>query len=1083
MPWILILLEFALRLAPLGRYVTPDEPTWVSRTIQFADALAARDLSALPPTGHPGVTTMWLGTAGIAVRRLLLPADSIAHLNWIRRLAWLGPENGEAFRRLSVFLPWGRGAVVLVTTLGLIALYPMLKCLFDRRVALLAIGLLAFDPLLIGYSGLLHTDALLAVFSLLTLVSALNGLKTTSHRGERRYADIAWWFLAGLFGGLSLLTKTPTIVVIGFILGLIAFQALRLTFYASRFRSQAPHFLHNTTWLILDALIFLTTIALVFFALHPGMWADPAGTLDIVFNLAGRHVTSVQRTIFFAGQMVEDPGPAFYPVVFLFRVSPVVLIGLVAGLIFLRRLPPDRRLAFLALIAFAVLFGAAMSMATKKHDRYLLPAFPPLALAGALGISILVDWYTGKMVKGTDTPNPPARRAYQLTNLLISQSTSLPILFQALIALVFAAYPLLYYNPLLGGPAVAARVLPTGWGERMGAAARQLNRRFDAEHLTVAVGNVPSFAPIFDGHTIPLEENTIPLSDYIVAPRDQITDLPTYPSADFPISQSTAIYTNTAPFEQAAYLAERIRPDDLILVDAETPLPRRYEGPGTLLSAADLEGAPNEAAVHEWLAERVSGRDIIWLVASPGASPITAAHLRRQVEVFAEPVSTATVASAAITRFEKKPGFSRNPVSTTSQIATFGGRLTLVDGALPRGVAWPDAAKVVLRWQAQPTPLADHQAVVMLRGEHLWNTRESLVRNAVNFPTSVWEAGEWSDASYKLELPAGIPPGDYAVEVSLYDVGTGAKLGASGPDGAFLGTQVPVGQVIVAPPADSPDVAVLKIPKRIDASIGPLTLLGMESPPEQVLSGDHLPFAIFWQADAAPDVDYHVRLRLVGPDGTIGMEDVQPLSPYCTSQWRAGDRFQSRYTLHITPTLPAGRYQLVLDVPGEKESVSLATTKVLPRERSFALPEDMPQRLDLTFGEQIDLRGYALPDAQVAPGDVIPLTLYWQADGPTDRGYTLFVHLLGSDGLPHGQVDRVPGNGAAPTSSWAAGQVIVEDIALPVAADAPPGTYRVAVGFYDASYGDRLVAMDSSGQTLAGDQAILTEIEVTEGGP
>jgi hypothetical protein len=137
----------------------------------------------------------------------------------------------------------------------------------------------------------------------------------------------------------------------------------------------------------------------------------------------------------------------------------------------------------------------------------------------------------------------------------------------------------------------------------------------------------------------------------------------------------------------------------------------------------------------------------------------------------------------------------------------------------------------------------------------------------------------------------------------------------------------------------------------------------------------------------------------------------------------------------------------------------------------------------MTFGERIHLRGYALPDAQVAPGDVIPLTLYWQADGPTDRGYTLFVHLLGPDGLPHGQIDRIPGNGSAPTSSWAAGQVIVEEIALPVAADAPPGAYHIAVGFYDASYGDRLVAMDGSGQTLAGDQAILTEIEVAEGGP
>jgi len=120
--WTLVALGFLLRLAPLGRYVTPDEPTWVYRTIHFADALAARDWAAIPHTNHPGVTTMWLGTLGIVIHRLFNPAESAAHLEWIRRLAWLSPENGEAFSRLAFFLSWSRVAVALVTTLGLAAL-------------------------------------------------------------------------------------------------------------------------------------------------------------------------------------------------------------------------------------------------------------------------------------------------------------------------------------------------------------------------------------------------------------------------------------------------------------------------------------------------------------------------------------------------------------------------------------------------------------------------------------------------------------------------------------------------------------------------------------------------------------------------------------------------------------------------------------------------------------------------------------------------------------------------------------------------------------------------------------------------
>ncbi len=155
--------------------------------------------------------------------------------------------------------------------------------------------------------------------------------------------------------------------------------------------------------------------------------------------------------------------------------------------------------------------------------------------------------------------------------------------------------------------------------------------------------------------------------------------------------------------------------------------------------------------------------------------------------------------------------------------------------------------------------------------------------------------------------------------------------------------------------------------------------------------------------------------------------------------------------------------------------------EVLGRERSFALPEEIPQRLDLTFGEVIHLRGYKLDTTSATPGETLSLTLYWQADGPTERSYTLFVHLLGPDGLPHGQVDRVPGGGAAPTQSWAAGQTLVEEIALPVAPDAPPGTYHIAVGFYDVAYGDRLPVTDAAGNPLPDDQAILScELQVVK---
>jgi hypothetical protein len=1016
-----------LRLVPLGRYVTPDEPNWVYRSIRFADALSAHDWTAIPPTGHPGVTTMWLGAAGVAVQRLLNPAESAAHLDWIRRLAWLAPENGEAFRHLAFFLPWGRVAVALVTTLGLFVLYPLLTRLFDRRVALVTVGLLAFDPFLAGHSGLLHTDAPLATFCLLALTAALNG------RREPRRA--VWWAFTGLFTGLSLLTKIPTLILLPFILLLLAQSAIR------RPRSAVVH-----------CSLFIASLFITIFVSYPILWADPTIPLRTLFTFAERHIETVQRPIFFAGQMTRNPGLAFYPAVFLFRVSPLSLIGLVIGWIALRRLSPERRFAFLLLIAFAVLFGATMTLAAKKHDRYLLPAFPPVTLAAALGWEHLSRRGIRKRVNEERASSTPS----SFTHLLIP-------LIQLVLMLPSILRPLTAFNLLAGGSLVAARVLPTSWGEEMGAAACRLNQLPEADQLTVAASSVPSFASLFVGHTVPLDDNTALLADYIVTAAD--------------------VQTNTTPLEQADYLAAHAEPDDLILLDADTPLLRRYKGPGTLLSAASL---PDEAAVADWLTQQIAGHETIWVVASPGASPITAAHLRRQMKAIATPVSTATVASAAITEFTIRNSQLATPVS--SYRAAFGTRLTLVDGVLPESVTWPDPLQVILRWQASGIPPTDHQVVVALRGEggHTWSVAELPVHNSINFPTSAWAAGEWSDAAYELSLPPGIPPGHYAVEVSLYDQATGAGLGATGPNGAFRGTRVSVGEVTIAPPATSPNTAALKIPEPLNIPAGPLTLLGLDPPPAQVLSGDPLHFALFWQANTAPNTDYQLRLQLAHSKWPRSLDGTLPLSSYPTSHWRPGDWFQSHHYLLVRSGFPSGRCQLMANVLDEEDnplweqSYVLAEVEVLPRERSFTLPDEIPHRLNLTFGETLHLRGYGLVGTEAAPGETLALTLYWQAERATCLNYTLFVHLLDPDGLPHGQVDRIPGDGSAPTSSWAAGQVIVEQIALPVAADAPPGDYHIAVGFYDASYGSRLPVTDA-GQPLSDDQAILP-VEVAIGG-
>jgi hypothetical protein len=933
----------------------------------------------------------------------------------------------------------------------------LLSRLFGRRVALLAVGLLALDPFLIGHSGLLHVDALLATFILLALVTALSGLW--------RPRQVAWWPLAGLFAGLALLTKSPALILLAFIPLMLVFRYLLSIVGISPEGVGFPR-------LVLHCSLFAASLAVTFFVLHPGMWGDPVGTFLNAFSVAERHVTSVQRPIFFAGRMVTDPGPAFYPLVFLFRVSPLTLIGLIVGLFFLRHLSPERRFALAVLVLFAVLFGAGMSLGTKKHARYLLPVLPPLALAAALGVDGVLTWYSGRAPQ----PNPPIPGFLRLSLVFL----------QAVMALVFAAYPLTYHNPLLGGPPIASKVLPAGWGEGLGAAALRLNRLPDASRLTVAASSVPSFAPLFEGRTLPMGSDTVPLSDYVVSNSvgEHFPGLVDCHAFNLPSRrQPTTVYTNTASFQQADYLGTQVNSGDLILLDADTPLRRRYKGPAELLSVASL---PDEYRVAEWLAQQMPGHDAVWLVASSGASPIATEQVRRQLETIATPVSTATVASATIVRFIPGPT-SAVASSTAPYHAAFAGQLALVDAAPAQVVVWPDPVEVTLRWRALPSLSGDHLAVIHLRdsADHSWATRESPVRNEVNFPTSAWSAGEWSDATYRLRLPPGTPPDHYTLEVSLYGLDSGARLGAVGPDGDFRGTRVPVGEVTIAPPMRSPDTAEWRIARPLNVTAGALSLIGMSQASEQVLSGDPVAFQLFWQAEGVPRIDYRVRLRLLGLSGEVAHEAEVPLSPYPTSHWQAGDRFRGHYSLRVPPDVEPGCYWMALNLLDESGNAlwqpdsSLAKVEVLPRERSFTLPE-IPHELDVMFGGMIHLRGYAPVPTEVAPGETIPLRLYLQADGPTDRSYTLFAHLLNPGGKLSGQVDLIPGDAMAPTTGWAKGQVIVQEAALPVAPDAGSGTYRIAVGFYDAAYGGRLPVAGAPEHVLPQNRALLPQ-EITVG--
>jgi mannosyltransferase len=138
------------------------------------------------------------------------------------------------------------------------------------------------------------------------------------------------------------------------------------------------------------------------------------------------------------------------------------------------------------------------------------------------------------------------------------------------------------------------------------------------------------------------------------------------------------------------------------------------------------------------------------------------------------------------------------------------------------------------------------------------------------------------------------------------------------------------------------------------------------------------------------------------------------------------------------------------------------------------------------FDDSIWLQGFRLsgkePHADVpvlAPGDTLHLSLYWQSNGPTAIPYTVFTHLIGSDGQLYGQWDNQPVRGTYPTTDWLPGESVVDQYEILVSPDAPAGDYHLLVGLYDAATGTRLPALDNEGLVI-GDSAKIQETIIVQ---
>src|SRR5262249_41523247 len=93
------------------------------------------------------------------------------------------------------------------------------------------------------------------------------------------------------------------------------------------------------------------------------------------------------------------------------------------------------------------------------------------------------------------------------------------------------------------------------------------------------------------------------------------------------------------------------------------------------------------------------------------------------------------------------------------------------------------------------------------------------------------------------------------------------------------------------------------------------------------------------------------------------------------------------------------------------------------------------------------LHGYTLSPADgiVQAGQPLQIDFNWEGLTRIYEDFTVFVHVVSTDGKMVAQDDSPPRRGNYPTSAWALGYPLVDSHSVKIDT---PGTYHIEIGLY-----------------------------------
>lgn len=481
------------RLLSLDAHWSSDEAGWLRQSATFITAVKAGDFSETLVAHHPGVITMWV----VGLRTLVTEP----HVN-VQNLAL-----GRWFIGVTVLIGLSIASILIYRLLGF-------------WIAFISFTFIAFSPLFLAQSRRVHTDALAAVFILLVVLSLLLYCETPK---KHRYL-----IGAGMAFGLACLAKSYSLI-------LLLWVPVCFGLFRNRKGTWQQFFLTG----LASVLCFLSCALITVFILWPIFW-NPAFlilglcllgvtvlgywllqkertqelllyflsvvVLGVVIGCTVRTIWRVFDKVawalatphevkhFFFGQVLNDPGWLFYPLVLFIKSTPLMLPLALFGCFFLWRRQHQEEYArqfriALGLVAVVLLFTLCLSITSKKFSRYLLPAFPILEILAAVGLFACLKWGYSYIDSRFGVETTPKKLTFSVVILLCL------VLIQFLPVLRLHPHYGTYYN-LCFKLVDITKIITVGEASGLDLAARYLNGKPNARELKVQIS--PLTAEFFD---------------------------------------------------------------------------------------------------------------------------------------------------------------------------------------------------------------------------------------------------------------------------------------------------------------------------------------------------------------------------------------------------------------------------------------------------------------------------------------------------------------------------------------------------------------------------------------------------------